>query len=156
MIQNKPKMIVFVGIPASGKSTYYREHFSYTFCRVNLDSFKNNKRFKEECTMYGFCQMKTDFVVDNTNLTIQSRKHYIELAKNWGYSPIAYYFIPNKDLSIERNKYRTNNVPNIAIYSVIKKIEEPSLEEGFDGIVYVDSGSHKTRNIVGVAELVDA
>jgi predicted kinase len=36
--------ILFIGIPASGKSTFYKERFFTTHIRVNLDMLKTRKR----------------------------------------------------------------------------------------------------------------
>jgi predicted kinase len=36
--------ILFTGIPASGKSTFYKERFFATHVRINLDMLKTRKR----------------------------------------------------------------------------------------------------------------
>ena len=41
---NEKDMIIFVGAPGSGKSTFYREFLSHCYYRINNDSLKNPKK----------------------------------------------------------------------------------------------------------------
>jgi predicted kinase len=82
--------IIFVGIQASGKSTFYSQHFFHTHIRINLDLLKTRhreKRLLETCL-----EITQSFVIDNTNPTSEDRKRYIEPAKNKGFQIIRYYF----------------------------------------------------------------
>ena len=36
--------VIFIGIPATGKSTFYQERFAGTHVRVNLDLLKTRRR----------------------------------------------------------------------------------------------------------------
>lgn len=72
--------VIFVGLQASGKSTFYKEHFFLTHVRVNLDMLKTRhreKRFLETCIETG-----QRFVVDNTNPSRAEREVYIRAAKD--------------------------------------------------------------------------
>ncbi|WP_437903417.1 AAA family ATPase [Sorangium sp. So ce327] len=39
-----PAVILFVGLPASGKTTFFRTHFSGTHVHVSKDNFPNAKK----------------------------------------------------------------------------------------------------------------
>ena len=94
--------IIFVGIQASGKSTFYSQRFFQTHIRINLDMLKTRhreKRLLETCL-----EIAQSFVVDNTNPTPEDRKRYIEPSKKQGFDIIGYYFESKIADSIQRNQ----------------------------------------------------
>ncbi len=126
---------VFIGIQASGKSTFCRERFFDTHVRVSLDLLKTRnreRRLLELCVETG-----QRFVVDNTNPTVDDRRPYIELAKASRFEVVGYYFSSKVAQALERNAGRANRVPDVAILSTAKRLEQPSLAEGFDRLFYV-------------------
>lgn len=133
------ELILFIGIQASGKSTFYKRRFFDTHVRINLDMLKTRNREK---ILYEAClESKTKIVVDNTNPVPEDRKHYITKAKLWRYRIIGYYFSTDIDLAMGRNKERKIPIPAVAIVSTYKKLEKPSYDEGFDELYVV-----KTEN----------
>ena len=40
------QLIIFIGIQASGKSTFYQQYFYHTHLRINLDMLKTRHREK--------------------------------------------------------------------------------------------------------------
>ena len=46
---NTQEMIIFVGSPGSGKSTFYRDHLSHHYQRVNNDTTKNAAKNEKLC-----------------------------------------------------------------------------------------------------------
>ncbi|MEC0183176.1 AAA family ATPase [Paenibacillus peoriae] len=131
--------VIFIGIQASGKSTFYKEHYFNTHMRINLDMLKT--RNKENIYLQASIETMQRFVVDNTNPTVVERKKYIDACKNKGFKIIGYYFEPNFIESIKRNEERTGkeHIPEIGIKSVMSKLEIPSYEEGFDELYSVIS-----------------
>lgn len=126
---------VFIGIQASGKSTFCRERFFDTHVRVSLDLLKTRnreRRLLELCLETG-----QRFVVDNTNPTVDDRRPYIERAKASRFEVVGYYFSSKVAQALERNAGRANRVPDVAILSTAKRLEQPSLAEGFDRLFYV-------------------
>lgn len=128
--------ILLVGIPASGKSTFYKARFADTHLRINLDMLKNRNR--ENAILQACLLTQTSFVVDNTNINSQERRKYIKLAKLFGFEVHVYYFDPNVEKSQERNQHRKNNVPDRAITSRFSKYEMPEYREGVTKIYRVD------------------
>ncbi len=97
-------MILFIGIQASGKSSFYREFFSQGYEQVSLDILhtRNKERIKmEQCLEQGI-----GFVVDNTNPTQEDRKKYIAAARQYGYRVVGYYFQSCVGECMERNERR--------------------------------------------------
>lgn len=85
--------------------------------------------------------LETDqrFVIDNTNPTKVERAKYIRAANIAGDSVVGYYFQSKIEGCLQRNAERPkiDCVPDVAIFSVAKKLELPSLDEGFDKLFYV-------------------
>ena len=71
--------IIFCGIQASGKTTFYKENFFKTHVRISLDLL--NTRRKEDIFLRTCLQTQQRFVIDNTNPTKKERLPYIEKAK---------------------------------------------------------------------------
>lgn len=137
--------VIFIGIQASGKSTFYKERFFKTHMRINLDMLKTRNR--ENMYLQTSIETMQRFVVDNTNPTVEERKKYIDACKNKGFKIIGYYFEPDYAESIKRNEQRTGKeyIPEIGIKSVMSKLKVPSYEEGFDEIYSVISSEGTFR-----------
>jgi predicted kinase len=78
-IESIVQAVIFIGIQASGKSTFYHQQFALTHLRINLDMLKTRhraQRLVETCI-----EVSQSFVVDNTNPTSDDRQRYIEPAK---------------------------------------------------------------------------
>jgi len=129
--------IIFVGLQASGKSTFYKERFFDTHLRINLDMLRT--RHRERLLLEACMESKQQFVVDNTNPAPAERARYIITAKDAGFSIIGYYFQSSVGDCIARNNGRegTRRIPVIGIYATAKKLQIPSLSEGFDVLYYV-------------------
>lgn len=129
--------VIFIGIQASGKSTFYKEKFFNTHIRINLDMLKT--RYREDIFLAASIKGKQPFVIDNTNPSIEDRKKYIDISKNYKFKVIGYYFEPNFTESLKRNELRQGKekIPDVGIKSTMKKLEIPTLEEGFDELYNV-------------------
>ena len=128
--------IIFIGIQASGKSSYYHQYFS-GYAHVNLDTL--HTRNKENLLLRECVRDEKSFVADNTNPTAQDREKYIRLAKDNGYSVYGYYFQSAIGDCMERNRLREGKacVPDKALMCTHSKLELPKPEEGFDKLYYV-------------------
>ena len=114
------KAIIFIGIQASGKSTFYHDNFS-EFVHVNLDTL--HTRNKENRLLNECIANERSFVVDNTNPKKENREN----------------FRSSINESIERNSARTGKakVPATAIICTHSKLEIPDYNEGFHELYYV-------------------
>ena len=129
--------VIFIGVQASGKSTFFKERFFDTHVRINLDMLKTRPREK---TLLDAClRSKQSFVVDNTNPTIDDRKRYILPAKEANFEVVGYYFDSTMAASIQRNLRRTGNqhIPAPGIWNTYRKLQVPTLGEGFDKLYSV-------------------
>ncbi len=131
------QLIIFVGIPASGKSTFYKENFFDTHVRLNLDML--NTRHRQQCLFDAGLRSKTSLVIDNTNPAKIDREPYILAAKKNKYEVVGYYFRSVIAESKARNALRLGSakVPEAAIGAIAKKLQLPEYSEGFDALYYV-------------------
>ena len=133
--------VIFIGIQGSGKSTFYREHFFDTHVRINLDMLRTRRR---EQILFDAClAAQQSFVIDNTNPTKTDRARYITPARTAGFRVIAYFFKSTVREAIQRNNQRKlkAKIPPVAIAGTFKKLEPPTIAEGFDEIFTVEIAS---------------
>jgi predicted kinase len=129
--------VIFVGIQGSGKSTFYRERFFDTHVRINLDMLRT--RHREQLLLAACLAAQQSFVIDNTNPLPSDRSRYIGPAREAGFRVIAYYFETSLADTIRRNKQRPGKqrIPVPAIAGTLRKLQAPTLEEGFDKVYRV-------------------
>ncbi len=131
-------LIIFVGLQASGKSTYYHAHLAATHVHVSKDLMKNtrNRDLKQTQMIASALTAGYSVTVDNTNPTPAIRAPLIAQARSHGARVIAYYFETIVKDAVARNRLREGKarVPDVAIYVTSKKIVPPALEEGFDEV----------------------
>ncbi|QDW24690.1 ATP-binding protein [Pedobacter sp. KBS0701] len=129
--------IIFCGIQATRKTTFFKERFFKTHVHISLDLLNTrNKeiRFIETCIL-----TSQPFVVDNTNPTLEERAKYISIAKANKFKVTGYYFQSKLTDAVERNNQRSGKekIPEIGIRGTFKKLNLPSINEGFDELYYV-------------------
>ena len=128
------QLIIFTGVQASGKSTFYMLNLYHSHLRINLDMLKT--RYRENIIFEAGLVSKTKMVIDNTNPTQADRARYIQRARDAGFDVIAYYFDTDLASALERNSYREGkaNIPEVGVRATYKKLEIPCYEEGFTEI----------------------
>ncbi|MDM5175996.1 AAA family ATPase [Massilia sp. DJPM01] len=130
--------IIFVGLQASGKSTFYKNNYFNTHLRISNDLLKTKYREKK---LVEIClETSMPFVVDNTNPTREVRAKYIDVLKGSKFRIICVYFRIDLERSLAWNRGRSGAalIPDVGIFDTHKRIELPTMGEGFDEIHYVD------------------
>jgi predicted kinase len=129
--------IIFIGIQATGKSTFYRERFFDTHIRINLDMLRTRHR---ERTLLRWCiATQQRCVIDNTNTLIAERAQYINPARAAGFRIIGYYFEGQLGAALERNGQRMGKtrVPDKGVVAMYRRLQRPHADEGFDQLYAV-------------------
>ncbi len=127
--------IVFVGIQASGKSTFYNQMLApLGYCHINLDT--QHTRNQENILFETCLDEGKSLVVDNTNPEIADRLRYIPRAKEHGYEVIGIFFQSIVRDCIARNENRQNAVPRQALPCTQNRLQLPSYSEGFDRLFF--------------------
>jgi len=129
--------IILIGIPASGKSTFYQQRFFFTHMRISLDMFKT--RHREKLLVESCLAARQPFVVDNTNASAQERARFIGPAHAAGFRVIGYYLGSTVADALERNRRRLGKgrIPDKGVAGVVARLEVPTLGEGFDELWFV-------------------
>ncbi|KAG6910893.1 hypothetical protein DXG01_006576 [Tephrocybe rancida] len=139
----KQELVLFVGYPCLGKSTFYRRNFEPAgYIHINQDMLKTRDKCVRE--MKKALQDGKSCTVDNTNRNIATRKHYLDVAKELGV-PARVFNLPPTIAATEPTR---ELVPYIGFSGFRDNFEEPQLEEGFSEIKKVNwifNGSAEER-----------
>jgi predicted kinase len=148
------ELIMLVGIPTAGKSTFSNQKKYKDYIRVSSDDilqevakerqqsyntdFKANIRFAQIAMMKVLRKAIEDgksIIWDQTSLTRKQRKEKLKHIPAH-YKKTAVYFIVDLKTALQRNTQRPGKViPPEVLERMIKEYELPTLEEGFDTII---------------------
>jgi predicted kinase len=148
--QRPPKGVVVlaIGLPGSGKSSWFKRHnvvpLSSDMVRSLLFDDVREQRFQDLVFSNLRSMLKARLIakrpmnyVDATNLTPQERQHWIKLAKDYQYEVHAVFFDVPLDVCIERHQRRDLVVPEDVMRRMAAKLKPPAFEEGFAKITVV-------------------
>lgn len=131
------ELVLFIGIQATGKSTFYRERFVETHLRLNMDMLRT--RHRESVLLRALIEAKQPLVVDNTNPTREDRARYIQPARATHFRVVGYYFQSKLDEALARNAERAGKkrIPDVGVRNTYNRLALPTRDEGFDELRYV-------------------
>lgn len=141
-VDDHKELIICVGYPASGKSSFVKKHLvrkGYTY--INQDTLKTKEKCVKACQEA--LSQNQSVVIDNTNPEVATRQLYIKIAKQYNVPVRCFYFGDNEDLAQHNNYYRAlykgaeqkKEVLSILAYRTFKsRLMEPSLKEGFSEV----------------------
>ena len=133
--------VIFIGLPASGKSTFFRERFAGTHDHVSKDLLGHNRRpqRRQEQLIEESLASGRSVVIDNTNPSVEVRAPLIAAARRRGAEVVGYFFVTEAGDALRRNRTREgrDRVPDVAIFTVRKRLEPPTMAEGFDRLYVV-------------------
>lgn len=155
-----PKCTILVGVPASGKSTWFSKNKTASMAPISTDNiiefmgslfgFTYDQIFKDSINLAEKIMWKrlewnaernNDVVIDRTNLTAKSRKKFIDYLKPYGYEFEAVVFpLPGTVEFSEEEWFRRldsrqgKTIPNAVLASMVNSAQMPSEEEGFTKI----------------------
>lgn len=143
----RPEAVIFMGLPAAGKSTLYRERFAATHAHINLDRL--HTRAREKALLTACLAAGASFVVDNTNPTLADRARYLKPSLAAGYRAVAYYFKITPEEALRRNAERRGKarVPAVAVRAAWRRLEPPVSAEGWDAMYVVESANGQPPSI---------
>lgn len=145
-IPNKPEMILMIGFPGSGKSTFSKKYIvQHNYEYINQDTLKTFPKCIDALEKALLANKSA--VVDNTNLTRDVRKKYIDIAKKYKVKYRCFNFLTPIKICIHNSyfrNYQTNGVnpiiPSIVYNTMNKKYEKPEKDEGFYEINEIEFG----------------
>jgi predicted kinase len=148
------ELIMLVGIPTAGKSTFSNNPKYKDYIRVSSDDilqevakerqqsyntvFKGNIRFAQIAMMKVLRKAIEDgksIIWDQTNLTRKQRREKLKHIPDT-YKKTAVYFIVDLETALKRNTQRPGKViPPEILERMIKEYELPTNEEGFSQVI---------------------
>ncbi|XP_042342152.1 bifunctional polynucleotide phosphatase/kinase [Plectropomus leopardus] len=144
LTSSKTEVIVAVGFPASGKSTFFHSHVipkGYVYVnRDTLGSWQNCVSACERALKEG-----RSVAVDNTNPDPESRKRYVDVAKAAGVPSRCFLFSASLEQAKHNNRFREMapsdrkhaKVNDMVFHSYKKHFVAPALSEGFSEILQI-------------------
>jgi bifunctional polynucleotide phosphatase/kinase len=103
--RSSPEVIVFVGTPGAGKSSFFKKHLEpLGYQRANQDTLKSRERcikLTEDCLGQG-----KSVVIDNTNPDPDVRKIWISLAKKFNAPVRCVWFNTDKEVAKHNDVFR--------------------------------------------------
>ena len=159
---------VLVGISGSGKSTYVKDHCIENICATDkfvenlgkerglnysdtFEMLQMNNQFGEITKLFyneieDNIKKGREFIIDRTNLTVESRASLLRQLRIWGKLYDVNLFIEavvfNPDLSIIMHRLRKREdeedkkIPDDVIAKQVDVFELPTDNEDFDMVVY--------------------
>ncbi|KAG8981507.1 hypothetical protein FRB90_007208 [Tulasnella sp. 427] len=154
----KPEIVLFVGYPAAGKTSFYKRHFAPAgYVHVNQDTLKS----KPKClaAVREAIRSKKSCVVDNTNRDMTTRADYHGIAQELN---VAFVWNITLDLAWHINLYRAHflseavkaneSTREMLGYGVFTQFQNafqpPTIEEGFSEVKTINwifQGSDEDR-----------
>ena len=138
------ELVIFIGMQASGKSTFFKERFFDSHVRINLDMLKTRPR--EKLLFEACLAARQPCVVDNTNPRAEDRARYIPAARAAGFRVVGYCFRSELDECQKRNQARPGKkaIPLSGLLRVHATLEPPEFSEGFDALYQVRIGAQNS------------
>jgi len=130
------ELVILIGVPASGKTSFVRARLAATHEHVSNDLQPRAQRGdqRQRRLIAAAFAAGRSVVVDNVNATVAARAPLIRLGRQHGARIVGCYFPSAVGEAVARNRQRSGaaRVPDVAIYAAAKRLEPPSLAEGFD------------------------
>lgn len=145
---SKGAVVLAVGLPGSGKTTWYKRRgvTPLSSDAVRQILFDDPTEQHHQDLVFGtlrsllrarlIARMPMNYV-DATNLSPKERRHWIKMARDFGYEVQAVYFDVPLEVCMERNRRRNRVVPEDVMHRMAAKLKPPTFDEGFSKIIVV-------------------
>ena len=126
---------MLIGLPGSGKSSFYRARFAATHKHLSKDNWPNAKKREARLQreLRAALQNERSVVIDNTNVTLEARQSVVNIALEFKMPVSGYVFKVNLEECLQRNAQRMGKarVPDAAIKIMHAGWQPPTYVEGF-------------------------
>ncbi|MEG9436418.1 AAA family ATPase [Edaphobacter sp. HDX4] len=144
----KGYVVLTIGLPGSGKTTWYKRRgvtpLSSDLLRTILFDDITEQRYQGLVFSTLRSLLRARLIakmpwnyVDATNLSPHERRQWIRMAKSFGYEVQAVFFDVPLAVCMERNSKRDRAVSDEVMLKMAERLRPPSFKEGFDKITIV-------------------
>jgi len=136
-----PELVILVGLPGAGKTSFFRDRFAATHAHVSKDLMRHarDRNARQLQQVDEALRSGRSVAVDNINPGPEDRAPLVARGRALGARVVAYVVDATIREAMARNRGREGDarVPDVAIFMAAKRLQAPSLEEGFDAIYRV-------------------
>ena len=129
------EVVLMMGYPGSGKSTYVRDKIPDTYTKLSGDVLKTDAKKKK--AMINAIGAGESVVIDATHASKKKRQIFVGIAQEKGVPVRLVHLTTDFEQSKARNAQRETKVPIMALYIYRKHYEPPSLDEGLVEIIRI-------------------
>jgi len=153
-----PKLYVLVGVPASGKTTWFRNqewtdncYYVSTDRHVEAYALAHGKTYSEVFNDYMPTAVENmveevirardagiDIVWDQTSTTVASRRRKFDMLPDYYKIAVVFESPPRPELKQRLASRPGKEIPDVVVEGMLASFEMPTEEEGFDEIWYTN------------------
>ena len=153
-----PNLYVLVGVPASGKTTWFRNqewadncYYVSTDRHVEAYALAHGRTYSEVFTDYMPTAVENmveevirardagiDIVWDQTSTTVASRRRKFDMLPNYRKIAVVFETPPRMELKQRLASRPGKEIPDAVVEGMLASFEMPTEEEGFDEIWYTN------------------
>jgi predicted kinase len=103
-----PELVILIGLPGAGKTSFHRSRFAATHVHVSKDQMRNRRdRQRRQLELIDeTLAAGRSVVVDNVNAAVADRAALIEAGRRGGAAIVGYAFATRPDECARRNRGR--------------------------------------------------
>ncbi len=151
--QPRGYVVLAIGLPGSGKTTWYKRRgvtpLSSDLLRSILFDDITEQRYQGLVFSTLRSLLRARLIakmpwnyVDATNLSPHERRQWIKMAKSFGYEVHAVFFDVPLEVCLERNSKRERQVTDEIMHKMAERLKPPTFKEGFEKITVVRVKGH--------------